>query len=275
MNLPTSPESSPEPLPPATSEIGSCSLPPAALASLAFQGDPSPIEILGVRQAEAPLFDLLDPISDPDLRREAFHDYMAVRFQLDLRQGPKTAPAEKGTNRHYMQFLRGWRVDSNGRSGAVLKGWVESRFGLHATYHSGIIAEDPAARMKYLNDKRYAAVKNITMQLDLMYTFCQYELARRFPGERWMTLYRGTHDPEEYAVERKGAGDRSLVVLNNLSSFTSDPEVAWEFGSSVWEVRIPLPKIVFFGGMLPRNWLESEKEYLVLGGEYRVKNKRW
>jgi NAD+--dinitrogen-reductase ADP-D-ribosyltransferase len=166
-------------------------------------------------------------------------------------------------------------VDSNGRSGAVLKGWVESRFGLHATYHSGIIAEDPAARMKYLNDKRYAAVKNITMQLDLMYTFCQYELTRRFPGERWMTLYRGTHDPEEYAVERKGAGDRSLVVLNNLSSFTSDPEIAWEFGSSVWEVRIPLPKIVFFGGMLPRNWLESEMEFLVLGGEYRVKNKRY
>jgi NAD+--dinitrogen-reductase ADP-D-ribosyltransferase len=125
--------------------------------------------------------------------------------------------------------------------------------------------------MKYLNDKRYAGPKRITMQLDLAYTFCQYELARRFPGERWMTLYRGTHDPEEYAVHREGAGDGSLVALNNLSSFTSDPEVAWEFGSSVWKVQVPFPKIVFFGGLLPRNWLESEKEYLVLGGEYRVK----
>ena len=173
--------------------------------------------------------------------------------------------------RHYMHFLLGWRIDSNSRSGAVLKSWVESRFGLLATYHGGILAEDPAARMKYLNDKRYAGPKSITMQLDLAYTLCQYELARRFPGERWMTLYRGTHDPEEYAVHREGAGAGSLVALNNLSSFTSDPEIAWEFGSSVWKVQVPLPKIVFFGGLLPRNWLESEREFLVLGGEYRVK----
>jgi NAD+---dinitrogen-reductase ADP-D-ribosyltransferase len=271
MSLPPSPEPSPSAKP----VIGCCSLPPWALASQAFQDDPSPIEIVGIRQAEVSLFDLLDPISDPDLRREAFHDYMAARFQIDQKGGAKPTSSGNEFNRHYMHFLRGWRLDSNGRSGAVLKSWVESRFGLLATYHGGMLAEDSAARMKYLNDKRYAGPKSITMQLDLVYTFCQYELARRFPGERWMTLYRGTHDPEEYAIDREGVGDGSLVVLNNLSSFTSDPEIAWEFGSSVWEVRIPLPKIVFFGGMLPRNWLESEREYLVLGGEYRVKNKRW
>ncbi len=263
----------PEPKPPLKLEAGCCSLPPWALASQAFQDDPSPIEILGVRQAEAPLFELLDPMEDPDLRREAFHDYMAARFHIDRQAKPKAGGA--ASNKHYIQFLRGWRLDSNGRSGAVLKGWVESRFGLLATYHSGILTEDPAARMKYLNDKRYAASKRITLQLDLVYSFCQYELARRHPGQRWITLYRGTHDPEEYAVDREGVGDGSLVALNNLSSFTSDPEIAWEFGSSVWEVRVPLPKIVFFGGLLPRNWLESELEYLILGGEYRVKNKRY
>jgi len=245
-------------------------LPPAILASQAFQDDPSPVEILGIRQAESDLFDILDSVEDPELRREAFHDYMAVRFQTGQRSaGAKSS--ERAPARDYIHSLLGWRIDSNGRSGAVLKSWVESRFGLRATYHSGILAEDPAARKKYQLDKRYAEPRRIAVQLDLAYTFCQYELARRFPGERWLTLYRGTHDPEEYAVHREGAGDGSLVALNNLSSFTSDPEVAWEFGSSVWQVRVPLPKIVFFGGLLPRNWLESEQEYLVLGGEYRVK----
>jgi NAD+--dinitrogen-reductase ADP-D-ribosyltransferase len=254
--------------------MGRCSLPPAVLASQAFQDDPIPIEIQGVREAEGELFDRLDAIEEPGRRREVFHEYMALRFQIDpLSAGMKAAG--KVPQKHYIKFLLGWRVDSNTRSGAVLKSWVESRFGLRATYHGGILAEDPMARMKYLNDKRYAEPKSITGQLDLVYTFCQYELARRLPGERWVTLYRGTHDPEEYAIHREGTGAGSLVALNNLSSFTSDPEVAWEFGSSVWEVRIPLPKIVFFGGLLPRNWLESEKEYLVLGGEYRVKTKRW
>ena len=40
----------------------------------------------------------------------------------------------------------------------------------------------------------------VLMQLDLLYTFCQDELRRRFPDMRSKTLYRGTHDPEEYAI---------------------------------------------------------------------------
>lgn len=65
------------------------------------------------------------------------------------------------------------------------------------------------------------------------------------------------------------------MELNNLSSFTSDREIAWEFGSSVWEVKVPLAKIVFYSGLLPRSLLEGEKEHLVLGGEYRVKKLRF
>lgn len=248
-----------------------CNLPPAVLASQAFQVDPSPIEIKGIRQAEGSLFDLLDKLEDPEARREAFHDYMAVRFQIG-QQSAAPEGSERAPARDYIHFLLGWRIDSNGRSGAVLKSWIETRFGLRATYHGGILAEAPAARKKYQLDRRYAEPRRIAVQLDLAYTWCQYELARRWPRERWMTLYRGTHDPQEYAVHREGGGDGTLVGLNNLSSFTSDPEIAWEFGSSVWQVRVPLPKIVFFGGLLPRNWLECEKEYLVLGGEYRVKN---
>jgi NAD+--dinitrogen-reductase ADP-D-ribosyltransferase len=113
----------------------------------------------------------------------------------------------------------------------------------------------------------------VLMQLDLLYTFCQDELRRRFPNEKWQTLYRGTHDSEEYSVQKEndGKGRAALVQLNNLSSFTSDPEVAWEFGSSAWEVKVPFAKIVFFSGLLPKACLAGESEHLVLGGYYNVR----
>jgi NAD+--dinitrogen-reductase ADP-D-ribosyltransferase len=257
--------------PPATNNR--CSLPPWALASQEFQNNPCALEILGIRSSEPALFEALDAIPDASTRGAAFVEYMGIRFQIDS----ANASGEASTARqgHYLHFLRCWGADSNSRSGAVLKGWVESCFGLPATYHSGILAEDEAARAKYLLDKMKAESLGVTLQLDLVYTYCQYELERRFPGERWLTLYRGTHDPDEYVVRREGANDRSLVSLNNLSSFTSDPEIAWEFGSSVWEVQVPIAKIVFFGGLLPGYFPESEREYLVLGGEYRVKKLRW
>ena len=59
--------------------------------------------------------------------------------------------------------------------------------------------------------------------------------------------------------------------MNNLSSFTSERECAWEFGSTVWETSVPTAKIFFFSGLLPDSILKGEDEYLVIGGEYRVK----
>jgi NAD+--dinitrogen-reductase ADP-D-ribosyltransferase len=59
--------------------------------------------------------------------------------------------------------------------------------------------------------------------------------------------------------------------MNNISSFTSDRECAWEFGSTVWEARIPMAKIFFFSDLLPDSILRGEQEYLVIGGEYRVR----
>ena len=40
--------------------------------------------------------------------------------------------------------------------------------------------------------------------------------------------------------------------------------------SSVWQAQVPLEKVVFFSGLLPRHLLGGESEFLVLGGEYRV-----
>ncbi|HNY30026.1 MAG TPA: NAD(+)--dinitrogen-reductase ADP-D-ribosyltransferase [Fibrobacteria bacterium] len=256
----------------ATHVSSRCSLPPWVLASQDYQEDPWPLEIVGTRESESRLFKLLERLTDPSQRGVVFHEYLVARFRLD--QIPRADSPEPGTLQHsYLRFLRGWGADSNGYSGAVLKNWVESRFGLRPTYHAGILSTNEAARAKYLRDRMRgeAETMGLGMQLDLLYTFCQYELVRRHPVERWLTLYRGTHDPEEYTLD----APKGHVVLNNLSSFTSDREIAWEFGSSVWRVRVPIPKIVFFSGLLPRSILEGEKEYLVLGGRYKVETLRW
>jgi NAD+--dinitrogen-reductase ADP-D-ribosyltransferase len=252
--------------------INRCNLPPWLISSEEFQANPEPIEIDGVRRTDHRLFDRLAKIDDPQERGRVFHDYISVKFGLHD-WAAYEASARSSLRRTYVQFIHGWGADSNGRAGAVLKGWVESRFGLEATYHDGVLADSQAARERFAFDRMHGAAKTMgaLMQLDLLYTFCQDELARRFPGERWKTLYRGTHDPEEYAVHDKASRGSSLVRLNNLSSFTSDPEVAWEFGSLAWEVKVPLSKTVFFSGLLPDYMLGGESEYLVLGGYYRVR----
>jgi hypothetical protein len=48
------------------------------------------------------------------------------------------------TRSNYLRLVRGWAFDSDGREAAVLKGWVESRFGLLARYHRGCL-HDPAS----------------------------------------------------------------------------------------------------------------------------------
>ena len=259
---------------PASSLVNRCSIPPWELASVEFQDDPIPVEIVGVRQSEPGLFRLLDRLATHGERAEAFHEYLAARFQLD-QWGNDTSPSTP-LRHSYVRFLRGWGVDSNSRAGAALKGWVESRFGLRPTWHGGILAHDAAARAKYLEDRMRgeAEAMGLASQLDLLYTYCQDELVRRHPGERWITLFRGTHDPQEYVPRSAPDGGGTVVELNNLSSFSSDREVAWEFGTNVWEAKVPLAKIVCFSGLLPRKLLDGEKEHMVLGGEYRVRRLR-
>ena len=145
-----------------------------------------------------------------------------------------------------------------------------------------MLKNNPEAQVRYATDRMRgeSVTMGVNQQLDLLFTYCQLELAKRHPGKRWLTLYRGTNNPEEYAplegTAPSGLGRReSVVELNNLSSFTSNKEIAWEFGSFVWEARVPIPKVVFFSGLLPRNLLEGEKEHLVLGGECRVKRLAW
>ena len=73
-------------------------------------------------------------------------------------------------------------------------------------------------------------------------------------------------------IRDRGKNDegRNLMLFNNLNSFTSKRERACEFGDYILSVEVPLTKIFFYCGLLP-GVLQSEDEYLVVGGVYAVR----
>jgi NAD+--dinitrogen-reductase ADP-D-ribosyltransferase len=251
-----------------------CNLPPWVIASHRFDEDPRPIEIQGVREENRFLFDVLDRTGDPDERAHRFDDWMSVRFQLHHWQEQETAAARRSLRNGYARFLRGWGVDASSVEGAVLKGWVESRMGVPPTYHrEPLDAPGAAAWARYAADRTrgHARTSAIDAQLDLVYTFAQYELARRHPGARWLTLWRGQNDLAAHEVVETLGPREWIVRLNNLCSFTDERERAWEFGDVVLEARIGIPRVFFAGHLLPRAILKGEREVLVVGGALRVR----
>jgi len=251
-----------------------CNLPPWAIASRHFDEDPRPIELQGVREENRFLFQLLDRIADPDERAHRFHDWMDVRFQLHQWREQATPAARRSLRNSYVRFLRGWGVDASSVEGAVLKGWVESRLGIAPTFHRvPLVRGDAEPWARYASDRTrgHLFTSAIDAQLDLVYTFTQYELARRAPATRWVTLWRGQNDLAAHEVVEQ-LGPREWVLrMNNLCSFTDDRERAWEFGDVVLEARLAVPRVFFAGHLLPRSILKGEREWLVVGGELRVK----
>jgi NAD+---dinitrogen-reductase ADP-D-ribosyltransferase len=250
-----------------------CNLPPWVIASRHFNDNPQPLEIQGVRRVNRFLFDKLDSIALAEERARVFNDYMSVKFQLHQWQD-QTATARKSLRNSYLRFLRGWMMDSNSVEGAVLKGWVESRIGLRPTYHhERITSIHDESYLRYAIDRTKGSARTsaINSQLDLLYEYCQYELARKHPSCKNLTLYRGTFDRCETDVLETISKREEIVRLNNLNSFTTDEERAWEFGFIVWEVKVPLSKVFFYSELLPNSILKGEGESLIIGGEYRVK----
>jgi NAD+--dinitrogen-reductase ADP-D-ribosyltransferase len=245
-------------------------VPPWAVASIQFADHPQRVELPGVREQHEALFSALEPLTAWEDRAHLFHEYTAERFHL-VGQSPENRTARKNS---YLRYLRGWAVDSSSIEGAVLKGWVEARFGLLPTFHK--------RRIGALGDEAYAAyteewthgsahTNEVFSQLDLLYEFTQDELERRHPMETGIRLYRGVDENSEHAVITQEGKRQFVVRLNNLCSFTLERELAWEFGSTVWEAQVPFAKIFFFSGVFPTSLLRGEAEHLVIGGELRVK----
>jgi NAD+---dinitrogen-reductase ADP-D-ribosyltransferase len=250
-----------------------CNLPPWVVASRQFDEEPRPLEIQGVRAENAGLFRALDALDDPDARARVFDDWLSVRFQLHHWQDQATAPARRSLKNSYLRFLRGWGMDANSIEGAVLKGWVQSRVGIPPTFHHVPLREDEQAWGRYAADRTrgHAYTSAIDAQLDVVYAFTQYELARRHPGERWLTLWRGQNDLDAHEIVERLGPREWIVRMNNLASFTDDRERAWEFGSVVLEARLAVARVFFAGHLLPRSILRGEREHLVIGGDLRVR----
>lgn len=252
--------------------VNRCNVPPVILGSLTFQRHPTPLQLDSVAELHADLFRRLDAIDDGAVRAEAFRDYVTVRFCLESLEEAGLSERSRGRAKaNWMRVLRGWSFDSDGREGAVLKGWVESRFGLLARFHGEPLRDFSGRGYLRYQEMRSAGLYGtnaLESQLDLLYAFSQYEYRRRAPETKWIELFRGINRINEHEVLNK-SGRRQVVLFNNLTSFSSSRERAGEFGDYILATRVPVEK-VFFSHALISGVLKGEDEYLVIGGVYDV-----
>ncbi len=244
-----------------------------------FNDNPLPLHISGVREMNANLFEMLAQSSDVLEAGEAFTCYMMAMFGIDREQREETAGQGVGAKRRryrssFLRLIKGWGYDSNGPEGAVLKGWVESRFGIFPTFHKEVIKRiSSSAWTTYVEEKMSSRFhsNSIYTQLDMLFEFCQWTLEHYFaPGRTHLTLYRGINAFDEHQVVERIDKRTILMRLNNLNSFTSDRDIAECFGDTILTVQVPVAKVAFFNTLLSTHPLKGEGEYLVIGGEYRV-----
>lgn len=253
--------------------INRCSLPAVILGSPTYQRHPTPLFIDGVAELHSDLFRRLEAVEDAAQRAEIFQDYVTVHFLLEHPEEAGYTGRKKSREKaNYRRMIRGWSFDSDSREGAVLKGWVESRFGLTPRFHAEPL-RDPSseAYLRYQEMRSHGlyGTNALEAQFDLVYAYCQYELARRHAGARHVTLYRGVNRVGEHEKLGETSRGQSLLLFNNLSSFTCNRERASEFGDYLLSAEVPLTKIFFHCGLLP-GILQGEDEFLVIGGVYEV-----
>lgn len=254
--------------------INHCNLPAVILGSLTYQRHPTPLTLDGVLEIHRALFVRLDIEDEPRARAHLFMSHMNAVFSL-------VHPEEAGwaqhsrlarSKAHYVRLIRGWAFDADGLEAAALKGWVESRFGLLPRHHGGPIRDYDGTTYRHYTQMRARglyATNALEAQLDLLYTYCQYELRRQHPEKMHITLYRGINRMDDYEYQEENGTNTSIVLLNNISSFTRNRERAGEFGDYIFEVEIPFSKVFFFHGLLPRMF-KGEDEYVVIGGLYEA-----
>ena len=252
--------------------VNRCNLPPVILGSLTFQHHPAPIHLDGIAELHADLFRRLDAITHRAARAEAFRDYLTVRFCLEnLEEAGLSERSQRRAKANWMRVLRGWSFDADGREGAVLKGWVESRFGLLARFHGEPLRDFSGNAYLRYQEMRSAGLYGtnaLESQLDLLYAFSQYELRRQGDTPQSIELFRGINRINEHEVLSK-SGQRQIVLFNNLVSFTASRERASEFGDYILSTRVPCAKVFFSHELIP-GILTGEEEYLIIGGVYDV-----
>jgi NAD+---dinitrogen-reductase ADP-D-ribosyltransferase len=249
-------------------------VPTGLIASTAFNAYPVPLHIASVCDSNRSLFAMLGEAESSEVAAGMFEAYMATMFDLDDQDRDGRGPARFRAS-SYLRLLRGWGYEANSPEGAVLKGWVESRFGLFPTFHKApIMRFSGPAWIAYVEEKMSSRFHSnaIQSQLDLLYEFCQWSLKRfHSTGRNHLTLFRGTNGFEEQQLLERLDCRRVVVRLNSLLSFTSERELAESFGDTILEVEVPVVKILFFNSLLPKHALKGEGEYVVIGGDYEAR----
>lgn len=252
--------------------INRCNIPAVILGSLTFQRYPTAVQLDSVAELHADLFRRLERIASKAERATAFRDYLTVHFCLEhLEQAGLSTHSQRRANANWMRVLRGWSFDSDGREGAILKGWVESRFGLLPRFHGEPLRDFSGPAYLRYQEMRSAGLYGTNAlegQLDLVYAYSQYEFQRTESVTASIELYRGINRIAEHEV-LTGSRRRQVVLFNNLVSFTASRERAGEFGDYILTTLVPTAKILFNCGLLP-GVLKGEDEYLVIGGIYDV-----
>ncbi|PYF09693.1 NAD+--dinitrogen-reductase ADP-D-ribosyltransferase [Rhodobacter viridis] len=248
--------------------------PSAFMASPAFNDAPVGLHIWGVREMNPALFTMLDQAETLPEAGEAFLAYMVAMFGIDPEQREAAPGSRKRYRSSFLRLIQGWTFDSNGPEGAVLKGWVESRFGILPSFHKEIIPDIHGPIWQaYVEERMQSRFHDnaILVQLDMLFEFCQWAIGRfAFPGQSHITLYRGINAVDRHGILDQPSKREAVIRLNNLVSFSSDREVADCFGDRIITTRVPLAKVLFFPGLLPSHLLRGEREFLVLGGAFRV-----
>jgi NAD+--dinitrogen-reductase ADP-D-ribosyltransferase len=251
--------------------LNRCNLPAEILGSLAYQLHPAPLSLDGVSTLHRDLFARLDALPEAKRRAEIFQDYVTVHFRLEhLDEAGLSGRTGKRANANYARMIRGWNFDSDSREGAVMKGWVESRFGLLPRYHGEPLrSPTDVAYRRYMEMRTQGlyGTNALEAQLDLVYAYCQYEFARQQADIRHLTLYRGINSPGEHERLPGSSDKRPILLLNNLNSFTRSRERAGEFGDYILTVQAPVAKVLFHCQLLP-GVLRGEDEFLLIGGVY-------
>jgi NAD+--dinitrogen-reductase ADP-D-ribosyltransferase len=256
--------------------INRCNLPAVILGSLTFQRHPVELAIDGVQELHDELFTRVQTLSDREERAIHFTDYMRSGFLLDHLD---EAGFDARQNRYkrdkadYLRMLRGWMFDPDGKEAAVLKSWVESRFGLLPRNHRGPLGDFSTPHYQaYLSDRAKGLynTNGLEAQLDLLYTFCQYEIRQYCSSQTHLKLYRGINQIKEHEILQQSSKHDYILLLNNLNSFTDERERADEFGDYILEAEVPLVKLLYFPGLLPGR-LKGENEFMVIGGVYQVR----
>ena len=256
--------------------INRCNLPAALLGSLTYQQHPAPLLIDSVYELYHDIFDRLEKLENTVVRARHFMNYMSVQFQLESPEemGYQEVSRLDRSKATYLRLLRGWLFNPDSQEGAVLKGWVESRFGLVPRFHHSPIRNPMDESYRSYEQEWAQGLYNtnaLENQLDLLYSYCQFELGLKYKDQTHLTLYRGCNRIDEYeSIDNEQNTHQPVLLLNNLNSFSATQERADEFGDHVIEVKVPIYKVAFYSRLLP-SVLAGEDEYVVLGGLYLTK----